>query len=245
MIVKTFDDENSIGVYAAKIIADQIRTKPDSVIGFATGSSPLPIYQAMAAAHEGGELDCSRITTFNLDEYVGLSPEHPQSFAFFMKDRLFDKLGITEKQVNRLCGTAEKPEEECRSYEKKLEAHGPIDIQILGVGTNGHIGFNEPDKDFSEHVHIQQLTKETVEANKRFFDSVEEVPKTAMTMGIKNIIQAKRILLIATGEAKAWAINRIVNGQVDPEVPGSILRTHPNVEILVDKAAGSKLDGKE
>lgn len=242
MIVKIFDNEQLAGEYAAQIIIGQIKRKPGSVIGFATGSSPLPIYKAMVGACESGDLNCSHITTFNLDEYIGLSHRDPQSFAFFMKHRLFDKLKIDEKQINRLSGAAEDPEEECRAYERKLNESGPIDIQILGIGSNGHIGFNEPDTAFSEHVHIERLTEETVGANRRFFKSEDDVPKLAMTVGIKNIMSSKKIILIACGGAKAWAVDKVINGKEDPMVPGSILRSHPDVEILLDKAAASALD---
>lgn len=243
MKIRIFESAGQIGEYAAKAIAGLAARKPDAVIGFATGSSPLPIYDAMIRLHRSGELDCSGITTFNLDEYVGLGADHPQSFAFFMRETLFGPLGIEERQINRLDGAAKDPPEECRRYERVLEEKGPIDIQILGVGGNGHIGFNEPGEAFSAHVHIESLTPETIEANKRFFKDAAAVPQTAMTMGIANILAAKKILLIAAGRSKAQAIQWIAQGPEDPRVPGSALRRHPDVEILLDRDAASMLGG--
>ena len=239
-VIKT-KDYNEMSKKAAQIIAAQIVLKPNSVLGFATGSSPVGTYKELAKKNQEGEIDFSEITTVNLDEYKGLPQEHEQSYIKFMNDNLFDHVNIDKANTYLPNGMAECPKEECARYDALIESLGGIDLQLLGIGHNGHIGFNEPSDHFENGTHCVTLTERTIEANKRFFVSEDEVPRKAYTMGIGTIMAAKKIVVVVSGEDKADAVKKCVEGAITPEVQGSILQLHPDVTIICDEAAYSKL----
>lgn len=241
MVIKIYDNPQQIGRAAATLFAAQVLRNPQSVLGFATGSTPLPTYQVLVEMAGEGLLDFSQITTFNLDEYVGLPKTHDQSYHYFMHDNLFDKINLNPERIHILSGTAPDVEAECAAYEDAITAAGGIDLQILGIGENGHIAFNEPDGDFSDKTHRVKLTESTIEANKRFFDSAADVPREALTMGIGTIMRARGIVLIATGEKKIDAVYGLAKGPITPQCPASILQLHPEVTVLIDRAAAARL----
>ena len=226
---------------AADIIEGIVRAKPDCCLGLATGSSPVGMYKELArrCAEEG--LDFSRVHSVNLDEYIGLAPEHDQSYRYFMDSNLFDHINIPEENINFLNGNAENLEEECKAYEERIKKSGGIDIQLLGIGSNGHIAFNEPSDSFQRWSHVVALKESTIKDNSRFFKSIEEVPTHAVTMGIGSIMQAKRILIIAIGENKAKAIKQLIDGNVTSQCPASVLQFHTDVTLMLDKGAASLL----
>ena len=226
---------------AADILAAQVILKPDCVLGLATGSTPIGTYDELVARCERGELDFSEVKTVNLDEYKGLTRDNDQSYYYFMHEHLFDRVNIDPANTNVPDGTEPDSEKECARYDKLIESLGGADIQLLGLGHNGHIGFNEPDSSFAQVTHCVNLTESTIEANKRFFASADDVPRQAYTMGIGTIMKAKKILLIVNGEAKADIVAKAFFGPVKPEVPASILQLHPDVMIVADKAALSKV----
>ena len=234
-------DYNEMSKKAAQIIAAQITLKPNSVLGFATGSSPVGTYQELAKKNQAGEIDFSDITTVNLDEYKGLPKEHEQSYIRFMNENLFDHVNIDKANTYLPDGMTETPDEECANYEKLIKELGGIDLQLLGIGHNGHIGFNEPSDRFEMNTHCVTLTERTIEANKRFFDSADDVPRQAFSMGIGTIMAAKKIVVVVSGEDKADALQKAVAGPITPAVQGSILQLHPDVTIVCDEAAYSKL----
>ena len=241
VVVKVYKDADAIGKAAAALFAARVIEKPDCVLGLATGSTPIPTYKAMAELYKAGAVDYSKVTTYNLDEYVGLGHEHDQSYYYFMHDNLFKYINVPEENVNVLSGTAKDLEAECASYEERIQKSGGIDLQILGIGHNGHIAFNEPDDAFAPVTHVVSLTARTIEANTRFFASSADVPRQAVSMGIGTIMKAKAIVLVATGAGKAQAVHDMVYGEITPQCPASILQLHPNVTIMVDKEAGSML----
>ena len=222
---------------AANILSAQVIQKPDSVLGLATGSSPLGVFSQLIEWYKKDDLDFKDVSTVNLDEYCGLAPEHEQSYRYFMNDNLFDHVNIDKANTHVPNGHADDLEEEAVRYESFIQSLGGIDLQLLGIGNNGHIGFNEPGDCFAKETHPVRLTENTIAANARFFSSVEEVPKYAISTGIKNIMQAKRILLIASGSAKAEALFSTICGPITPAVPASILQLHENVTIVADEAA--------
>ena len=222
---------------AANIIAAQVVMKPDSVLGLATGSSPIGTYKLLVEGYKKGDLDFSEITSINLDEYVGLSAEHNQSYAYFMRDNLFNHVNIKMENVFLPNGMEADEAQECARYDEVIKTRGPIDLQLLGLGENGHIGFNEPDTSFAKGTHKVSLTESTINANSRLFNSIDEVPKFAYSMGVGSIFSAKQILLIASGEKKADALFKALYGPVTPEVPASALQFHNNVTIVADEAA--------
>ncbi len=226
---------------AAYIVASQVILNPRSVLGLATGDTPLGLYHMLISMHWTGDLDFSGVQTFNLDEYYGLSPENPQSYHYYMTHNFFQHINITEKQWHIPDGTTQNVEEECRRYDKAIDHAGGIDLQILGLGVDGHIGFNEPDGKFERGTHFVELQQSTIEANARFFNSPEEVPRHALSMGIKSIMKAKQILLLASGEAKAEIICQALRGEVLPELPASVLQLHPNTICILDRAAAARL----
>ena len=242
-IIKTKDYEE-MSLRAAEILAAQVVMKPDCVLGLATGSSPVGLYQRLIGWHEEGVLDFGRVTTVNLDEYRGLAPEHPQSYRYFMNSNLFDHINIDKKRTFVPDGIASDPAAACASYDRKIKDLGGQDIQLLGLGQNGHIGFNEPADSFPVGTHVVSLTESTIEANKRFFASREEVPKEAITMGIANILEARKIVLIANGNEKALAVAEAFFGPVTPKVPASILQLHPDVVVICDQEALSLVPGE-
>lgn len=226
---------------AANILSAQVISKPDSVLGLATGSTPIGMYDQLVEWYNKGDVDFSEVKTVNLDEYKGLARDNDQSYYYFMHKHLFDRVNINPDNTNVPDGTQMDSEKECARYEKLIESMGGVDIQLLGIGRNGHIGFNEPDNCFAKTTHCVDLTESTIEANKRFFASADDVPRQAYTMGIGTIMKAKKILLIVNGEDKADALAKSVYGPVTPEVPASILQFHNDVVIVADQAALSKM----
>ena len=229
---------------AANIISAQMILKDDSVLGLATGSTPIGTYDQLVDWYKKGDLDFSKITTVNLDEYKGLPKENDQSYWYFMNKNLFSRVNIRPDYHFLPDGTNLDSENECKRYEKLIDSLGGIDLQLLGLGHNGHIGFNEPCDAFPQDVHVVDLTESTIEANKRFFASADDVPKQAYTMGVGTILRAKMILLVVSGKDKAEALDAVVNGPITPQVPGSVLRLHPNVIIVADEDALSVMDAK-
>ncbi|MGN0779242.1 MAG: glucosamine-6-phosphate deaminase [Aristaeellaceae bacterium] len=241
MQICVFDTPVQVGQAAATLIAAQIIHKPDSVLGLATGSSPIPTYQHLIALYRQGVLDFSRVTTFNLDEYVGIPEEHECSYHRFMNEQLFDHVNVRREAVHVPNGNAQDMAHEAAAYDMAIRAAGGIDLQLLGIGHNGHIGFNEPGDAFIYGCHVVQLSRSTIEANKRFFASEADVPRRAISLGIGSIMNARQVLLIATGADKADAVRRAIQSDLDPEMQASILRTHPDVIFMLDKAAASLL----
>lgn len=226
---------------AANIIASQVVLKPDCVLGLATGSTPIGAYKNLVEKYEQGDLDFSQVTTVNLDEYKGLPRENDQSYYYFMHDNLFDHVNVKPENTHLPDGTKEDAKEECARYEELIRSLGGQDLQLLGLGHNGHIGFNEPDTVFEKTTHCVDLQESTIEANKRFFASADDVPKQAYTMGIGTIMQAKKILVVVSGEDKADTVAKAFFGPVTPEVPASILQFHKDVILVADEAALSKV----
>ncbi len=226
---------------AANIVASQITLKPDSVLGLATGSSPIGLYKELIARYEKGDLDFSKIKSVNLDEYVGLAATHDQSYRYFMQDNLFNHVNIDVANTYVPNGMAADPEAECKRYDEVIRSMGGVDIQVLGLGHNGHIGFNEPSDVFHLGTYLVNLKEGTIDANARFFASRDDVPRQALTMGIQSIMLARQILVVVSGEDKANAVKACFGGPVTPSVPGSVLQLHPNVILVADKAALSKL----
>ncbi|MDD6729203.1 MAG: glucosamine-6-phosphate deaminase [Eubacteriales bacterium] len=241
MNVLIYDNEEQIGVAAGSLIASQVIAKPQSVLGLATGSTPLKTYAQMIKLYSDGAVDYSKVTTFNLDEYCKLDVNDVNSYHRFMHDNLFNSINIPEENINFLDGNAEDMEQECISYEEKIKNAGGIDIQLLGIGSNGHIAFNEPADCFERISHVVALKESTIKDNSRFFKSIDEVPTHAVTMGIGSIMQAKRILIIATGENKAKAVKQMINENVTPQCPASVLQFHADVTLMIDKGAASLL----
>lgn len=241
MRIVRVDNYDEMSKKAAGMVASQMILKHDSVLGLATGDTPIGMYKELVRLYEDKEIDFSDIKTFNLDEYCGLSKENTQSYHYYMMNNLFKHVNIKPENINILDGRTNDIDKECLDYDKRIKASGGIDIQVLGIGVNGHIGFNEPSINFEAGTHLVQLDKKTIESNSRFFSSMEEVPKSALSMGIKTIMQSKVIVLLANGEAKAEAIYKAINGKICPEVPASILQLHNNVNIIVDEAAAKLL----
>lgn len=220
---------------AADIIAAQVENKPESVLGLATGSSPLGTYACLVKAYESKDLDFSKVTSVNLDEYVGLTGENDQSYRYFMDTNLFSKINIRKECTFVPNGCAKDIEKECREYDERIESFGGIDIQLLGIGLDGHIGFNEPDDIFVKETHLVDLDPSTIEANARFFKSKDEVPRKAVTMGMSGIMGAKKVLLIANGKNKEEIVKKAFWGPITPKVPASILQLHPDVTVIYAK----------
>ena len=227
---------------AANIISAQVIMKPNCVLGLATGGTPVGAYAQLVEWYNKGDLDFSEVTTVNLDEYRGLPKEHPESYWSFMHRNLFDHVNIDPAHINLPDGTNMDAEAECKRYDEVIRSVGGVDLQLLGIGHDGHIGFNEPHDAFDLGTHCVDLAQETIEANKRFFDGNEDlVPKQAYTMGIKTIMQARKVLVVANGLAKAKAVKAVVSGPVTPECPGSILQMHPDCILVADEEALSLL----
>ena len=226
---------------AANIISAQVIMKPNCVLGLATGSTPIGTYAQLVEWYNKGDLDFSEVTTVNLDEYKGLPRTNDQSYYYFMHQHLFDRVNIDPERTNVPNGMEPDAEKECGRYEELIRSLGGVDLQLLGLGHNGHIGFNEPGEAFEKETHCVDLTESTIEANKRFFASADDVPKQAYTMGIKTIMQAKKILIVVNGENKADIVKRAFFGPVTPEVPASILQLHNDVTLVGDEAALAKI----
>ncbi|MBR7181619.1 MAG: glucosamine-6-phosphate deaminase [Clostridia bacterium] len=232
---KTYEE---MSLAAAQMMAEQIKSKPDSVLGLATGSTPVGMYAELVRQHKAGELDFSGITTVNLDEYCGLAGDHPQSYRYFMQQNLFDHVNVDPAKTHVPCGTAEDLDEEAAEYEKMVASLGYADLQLLGVGPNGHIGFNEPADSLLTDTHVTPLAKETIRANARFFNSEDEVPKYALSMGIGTIFGAKKIMILINGKAKRDALAALLAGDVvDTHCPVTLLHLHHDVTVFCDDEA--------
>ena len=233
-------DYNDMSRKAANLISAQIIMKPNCVLGLATGSTPVGTYRQLVEWYEKGDLDFSEVMTVNLDEYKGLTRENPQSYYYFMNENLFGKVNINKTRTFLPDGTEPDSKTACENYNEILRAVGDVDLQLLGLGNNGHIGFNEPGESFSTETHCIDLSEQTIKANARFFETLEEVPRQAYTMGVKTIMSARRILIIVSGEDKAEIVKRAFFGPITPQVPASILQLHRNVTLVADEAALSK-----
>ena len=234
-------DYNEMSRKAANIIAAQVILKPNCVLGLATGSSPIGAYERLAEGYRNGDLDFSQVTSVNLDDYKGLDRTNDQSYYYFMQENLFSKINIDPKNTYIPDGTEENSEKACADYDAVLAKVGGVDLQLLGIGHNGHIGFNEPSTEFAKDTQCISLAESTIQANARFFASPEEVPTQAYTMGIRAIMQAKRILLVVSGKAKADIVRRAFFGPVTPQVPASILQLHNEVIVVADEEALSEV----
>lgn len=237
IITKNYEE---LSAKAAEVMLGVVKQNPKAVLGLATGTTPLGLYAKMIADYKENGTDYSQIRTVNLDEYKGLPKTHEQSYAYFMKKNLFDGLGIRSEQTNIEDGTAKEADEECARYDTLLEEL-PRDIQLLGLGSNGHIAFNEPGTPFGSGTHVVTLAESTVRDNARLFEDISEVPRKAFTMGIKQIMQAKKVLILASGSNKADAVYKMVKGEVTEQVPASVLQQHPDCTLIADGAAAQKL----
>jgi glucosamine-6-phosphate deaminase len=241
-IVKT-KNYHEMSKQGASILAAEVMLKPNCVLGLATGSTPIGTYEQLIERYNRGEVDFSQIATVNLDEYKGLEKEDDQSYYYFMNNHLFDGINVDQKRTYLPDGMALDSEKECERFENLIEELGGVDIQVLGIGHNGHIGFNEPSSVFEKVTHCVDLAEETIEANKRFFDSADDVPGQAYTMGIGTIMKAKKILLLVYGVEKAGILAKALLGDITPEVPASILQLHPDVILVGDEEALSGFPG--
>ena len=235
---KNYED---MSLKAANIIAAQVSLNPKSVLGLATGSTPIGTYRHLVEWYQKGELDFGKAVSINLDEYCGLSGDHPQSYRRFMRENLFDHINIPADRSFLPDGTQTDSALECARYDRIIEEHNGIDLQLLGLGHNGHIGFNEPCDEFPVRTHVVELTESTINANSRLFESIDQVPREAYTMGIGTIMKARAILVVASGVDKAQIVRDAFFGPVTPQVPASVLQLHPNVTVVVDAEAGSLL----
>ncbi|WP_315118839.1 glucosamine-6-phosphate deaminase [uncultured Clostridium sp.] len=242
MNIEIKKDYNELSEFTASEIKKTIDEKPSCVLGLATGSTPIGLYKELVKLHKEGKVDFSKITTFNLDEYKGLDGNHNQSYRYFMNDNLFNHINIDKNNTFVPNGLAEDMEVECKRYEELMKEKGEIDIQVLGIGVNGHIGFNEPNKHLYIGTHIEDLTEETISSNLRFFSSREEMPTQAITMGIGNIMRAKRIILLISGKNKANIVKKLFSGKITTELPASILQIHNNCTVVLDEEAASLLN---
>lgn len=222
---------------AAELVAAQILLKPACTLGLATGSSPVGMYACLCEM----DLDFSQVTTFNLDEYYPIRPDNEQSYYYFMNQHLYSKVNLKPENIHIPNGAAPDPEKECAAYDAAIRHSDGIDLQVLGIGQNGHIGFNEPGVTLFARTHITDLSQNTIEANSRFFSRIEDVPRQALTMGMAPILKARTILLIANGKAKAATIKALMSGKIDTQIPATLLNCHPNVTVVVDKEAASQL----
>jgi glucosamine-6-phosphate deaminase len=241
MKIIVVDNYNEMSKKAANIIASQIILNPNSVLGFATGDTPLGTYKDLISIYNEGDIDFSDIKTFNLDEYYPLPKENPQSYNYYMEENFFKYVNVKTENIHIPNGMCDSIKDECANYEDAIKQAGGIDLQLLGIGKNGHIGFNEPDLKFEATTHLVHLDEDTIKANSRFFDSIKEVPTRAISMGIKTIMGVKKIVLLASGTEKSEAIYNTLNGPITPEVPASVLQLHPDVTVIIDKDAGSRL----
>lgn len=235
------ENYDEISKKAAKLVANQINKKPDSILGLATGSTPVGMYKELIKMNKAKELDFSKVSTYNLDEYYPIKRSDEQSYYYFMNENLFSHINIDMKNTHIPDGETDNPKAECEKYEKMLEESGGVDLQILGIGQNGHIGFNEPDVRLNTNTHLTALTEDTKMANSRFFEKPEDVPTSAITMGIATIMKAKKIILLASGENKYDAVSRLLNNDIDTESPATMLKLHPDVTLICDEEAYTKL----
>lgn len=241
MKFKVFDSYEELSAYSAELVAGVIREKEDAVLGLATGSSPLGLYEELIKLYDDGNLDFSKIRSINLDEYVGLDGNHDQSYRYFMDINFFNHINIDKKNTFVPNGIAEDLVKGAKEYDELIESLGGVDVQVLGIGPNGHIGFNEPAEQLNLNTHIAELTEETIKANARFFASEKDVPTRAVTMGVGPIMKARKVILIASGENKAWAVKSLVDDMISTTIPATLLKVHPDVTVLLDKSAASLL----
>lgn len=241
MRVIVCNDYEEMSKKAAKLVASQITLKPDCVLGLATGSTPIGLYDNLAEMNKRGEIDFSEVTSFNLDEYYPISPDNEQSYRYFMNKHLFDKVNIDKSRTHVPNGQTDDPVAECEHYEEMINASGGIDLQILGIGQNGHIGFNEPDTNLNTATHLTGLTESTIEANSRFFESRDDVPTKALTMGIASILKSRKIILLASGRTKFKVVRELMNDGINTNVPATMLKVHPDVVLICDKEAYSQM----
>lgn len=231
------DNYEELSLKAAEIVASLVNSKPDCILGLATGSTPIGLYENLCKMNKSGEVDFEKVTSFNLDEYYPISPENDQSYRFFMNKHLFSKININIDNTFVPNGEAKDPERECREYDHKIKNSGGIDLQILGIGQNGHIGFNEPDDTLNADTHLTGLTESTIEANSRFFEKPKDVPTKALTMGIASILSAKKIILLANGKSKKEVVASLLNSDITTNIPATILKVHPDVTLICDREA--------
>lgn len=234
IVCNTYDE---LSLEAAKIMAATIKEKPNGVLGLATGSTPIGMYDNLIEMYKKGELDFKDIKTFNLDEYYPLSADNDQSYHYFMNKQLFSQINVKEENIHILDGLAENPEKECEDFEKLIEENGGIDIQVLGIGQNGHIGFNEPDEKLYANTHLTDLTENTIKANSRFFEKESDVPTKALTMGMGTILKAKKIIILANGKAKHKVVSELVQPMITTNNPATFLNAHADVTLICDKEA--------
>lgn len=239
IIVKDYEEMSR---KAAHLFVAQILNKPNSVLGLATGSTPMGLYKELIRFYNEGMISFQSATAFNLDEYVGLEKEHPQSYWRFMQENFFTKVDLPVERQFIPSGVAEDIAAESYNYDKNITSKGGIDLQVLGIGRNGHIGFNEPDLKFEARTHVVKLDEQTIEDNARFFDDISMVPTLAISMGVKTIMQSRSIILLASGKEKGEAIMKMLSGNITPELPASVLQLHPSVTAIIDLAAASMLD---
>ncbi|QDL55064.1 glucosamine-6-phosphate deaminase [Rhodoferax aquaticus] len=241
MKVVILNNAAEVAAYGAQIFVKHINAKPTAVLGLATGSTPVALYKELIAAYQQGQVSFKHVSTFNLDEYLGLSGSHPQSYRHFMNGQLFDHVDINKANTAVPAGDAANPLEACAAYEAAIVAKGGVDIQLLGIGRNGHIGFNEPSSSLRSRTRVKTLTRATIDDNARFFGPDEFQPHLSLTMGIGTILESKKIVLLATGESKADAIKATVEGPLSASCPASALQWHEQTVLIVDEAAASKL----
>jgi len=240
MIIKVYDTKEEASKEAASLIIKELLLTPKLTLGLSTGSTPLGIYNNLIDSYKKGLISFEQVTTFNLDEYIGIDRKHDQSYYSFMKNNFFDEIDIQEKNINMPCNDPDKLEEIAEDYNTLLR-NNIIDLQILGIGSNGHIGFNEPGTPLRNETFIVELDEQTRQDNARFFHSIDEVPTHAITMGIKNIMQVRKIVICAFGEGKSDAVKEMINGQITRNLPASVLQLHPDCIVILDKEAASKL----
>jgi glucosamine-6-phosphate deaminase len=238
IVVKNYEEMSK---KAASIMSSQVTLKPNCVLGLATGDTPLGMYKELINKYKNNEVDFSKVKTFNLDEYYGVQRNYIQSYYYYMINNFFKYINVDSNNINIPDGTAKDVQDECTNYERKIKEAGGIDIQVLGIGVNGHIGFNEPNVNFEAQTHLVNLDDKTIESNARFFNAIDEVPVKAISMGIKTILQSKKIMLLAYGDSKAEAIYKTVKGKISPEIPASILQLHQDVTIILDESAAKLL----
>jgi glucosamine-6-phosphate deaminase len=242
VILKTAEE---VSKRAAEIVAGVVRQEPKTVLGLATGGTPLATYQRLIELCRAGQVSFAQVTTFNLDEYVGLGPEHPQSYHAFMRSQFFDHIDIDPARCHVPDGQAENYRTYCQQYEQAIADAGGIDLQLLGIGTDGHIAFNEPGSSLASRTRLKALTEQTRRDNSRFFDGLEQVPKLAVSMGVGSILDARRILLLVTGQGKADAVRSFIEGPITSQITASALQLHPDVIVLLDEAAAQWLQRRD
>ncbi len=237
MRVIVCENYDQVSKEAAKIIASQVYLKPNCVLGLATGSTPVGAYKELIGMYKNGEIDFKDVTTFNLDEYYPITRDNDQSYYYFMHDNLFNYINVPEERIHILNGEVDDPEKECADYEKAIIENGGIDLQLLGIGRNGHIAFNEPDENLVSDTHVTQLTEDTIDANARFFNDIKDVPTKSLTMGMASIMKARKILILINGVGKHAALKKLLSGEISTACPATMLNMHSDVVVICDKEA--------